>query len=505
MTGAATMPRPTPLANAQWLAGREVGPRRPGLHGQGVASGEPISCKKAWPDIPGRLSGCIKAPILSLSLFLGLALAQSFGAEPPPAGGMEQRLRTAIAQIKAIDNHAHPQAVATAAQPDLDFDQLASPVDDFPLPVRLRPDNPELLQAWRDLFGYAHQDFLPEHLAELKAQRAKVMAEKGLLFPAWVLGKIGTETMLANRVAMGPGLAAPAFRWVAFVDALAMPLDHTALAEATPDRTIYYEDIQRLSQRYLAALGLKALPPTLAGYLKEVVNPTLARLKATGAVGIKFEAAYLRSLAFADVLESRAAEISAAHLAGRPAAAEDTALQDYLYRYLAREAGRLELPVQIHVGPGIGGHLLQQGAHPSQLESLLEDQRCSKTKFILLHGAWPYADEVAALLSKPNVYADFSAQTFLLYPPALCRCLRVWLSFIPEKVLFGTDALPTGPDSGWEVLAWLTAHTGREALTLALLGMVQDHEISEDRALALAHAVLRDNALKVYGYKVTGP
>ena len=340
MTGAATMPRPTPLANAQWLAGREVGPRRPGLHGQGVASGEPISCKKAWPDIPGRLSGCIKAPILSLSLFLGLALAQSFGAEPPPAGGMEQRLRTAIAQIKAIDNHAHPQAVATAVQPDLDFDQLASPVDDFPLPVRLRPDNPELLQAWRDLFGYAHQDFLPEHLAELKAQRAKVMAEKGLLFPAWVLGKIGTETMLANRVAMGPGLAAPAFRWVAFVDALAMPLDHTALAEATPDRTIYYEDIQRLSQRYLAALGLKALPPTLAGYLKEVVNPTLARLKATGAVGIKFEAAYLRSLAFADVLESRAAEIYAAHLAGRPAAAEDTALQDYLDRYLAREAGR---------------------------------------------------------------------------------------------------------------------------------------------------------------------
>ncbi len=33
-------------------------------------------------------------------------------------------------------------------------------------------------------------------------------------YPAWVLDQIGTEYMLANRVAMGPGLTAAAFPWV---------------------------------------------------------------------------------------------------------------------------------------------------------------------------------------------------------------------------------------------------------------------------------------------------
>ncbi len=71
-----------------------------------------------------------------------------------------------------------------------------------------------------------------------------------------------------------------------------------------------------------------------------------------------------------------------------------------------------------------------------------------------------------ALFEKPNVYADVSAQTFLLYPRALSETLRAWLEYDPEKVLFGTDTEDgvVSLDLGWEELGWMTTHTARQAL-----------------------------------------
>jgi len=76
--------------------------------------------------------------------------------------------------------------------------------------------------------------------------------------------------------------------------------------------------------------------------------------------------------------------------------------------------------------------------------------------------------------------------------------LRHWLSQFPEKVLFATDADAFGPGLGWEMSAYLAATSGREALTLALSGMVADHEISLDRAKEIATMVMRGNANTLY-------
>jgi uncharacterized protein len=43
--------------------------------------------------------------------------------------------------------------------------------------------------------------------------------------------------------------------------------------------------------------------------------------------------------------------------------------------------------------------------------------------------------------------------------------------------------------------------TGREALGLALTGMLRDNEITRERAVDLARMVLRENARKLYGLK----
>lgn len=96
-------------------------------------------------------------------------------------------------------------------------------------------------------------------------------------------------------------------------------------------------------------------------------------------------------------------------------------------------------------------------------------------------------------MSKSNVYADFSGLTFLLYPRALGEVRRNWLEFHPDRVLFGTDAFALTPELGWEEVGWLAASTARRALALALTGMMNDGEITRDRALELARMVSCEN------------
>ena len=75
---------------------------------------------------------------------------------------------------------------------------------------------------------------------ELRGTMQRIAKAQGDKFPAWVLDQVGTEVMLANRVAMGPGLAPPRFRWVSYVDALMLPLSTKAEAAASPDREKLY-------------------------------------------------------------------------------------------------------------------------------------------------------------------------------------------------------------------------------------------------------------------------
>jgi predicted TIM-barrel fold metal-dependent hydrolase len=411
----------------------------------------------------------------------------------------DEQLSAAIEKIKAIDNHAHPlRYVAPGEKPDDEYDAL--PLDSlglFPLPVRLRPDNKEYIGAWRDLYGYTHDDL--SHTRELMETKQRVAREQGEKFPAWALDQLGIETMFANRVAMGRGLAAPRFRWVSYVDALIFPLSNEAAKRSSPDYRGLYPLEERLLKRYLASAGLKALPTTLDVYLAKVVTATLESQKRDGALAVKFEAAYLRKLDFDEANSGEARRIYARYVrGGEPSAANYKTLQDFLFRYVAREAGRLGLAVHIHVLEGAGGYYKQSGSNPLLLESAFNDPALRKTNFVIIHGGYPFTKETASLMSKPNVYADFSAQTFLIYPRELSEVLRNWLEAYPEKILFGTDAFSFGPEIDWPEVAWLSNTTARQALALALTGMMDDREITRAQALELAQMVLRENAIKLY-------
>src|SRR5882672_1107978 len=433
---------------------------------------------------------------LPLLLFVVLVATQA-----PAQTTADRELAAAIAQIKAIDNHAHPlRYVATGEKPDDEFDALPlDAIGPIPLPVRLNPGNLEFVDAWRDLYGYRHDDMSAAHVSELLQTKQRVAREQGERFPVWVLDQLNIETMFANRVAMGRGLVAPRFRWVSFVDALIFPLSNETAKRSNPDYRGFYPGEELLLKRYLASAGMRALPPTLDAYLAKVVTATLEAQKREGAIAVKFEAAYLRKLDFDEADSGAARRIYARYVrGGEPSAADYKTLQDFLFRYVAREAGRLGLAVHLHVLEGAGGFYRQSGSNPLLLESAFNDESLRKTNFVIIHGGYPFTKETKSLLSKPNVYADFSAQTFFIYPRELSEVLRNWLEAYPDKILFGTDAFSFGPEVDWPEVAWLSNTTARQALALALTGMMNDHEITRGQAVELARMVLRDNAVKLY-------
>jgi predicted TIM-barrel fold metal-dependent hydrolase len=402
-----------------------------------------------------------------------IVLSLAACAQPP----VDPALEKYIAAIKAVDNHAHPMLqLAAGARPDTDYDAL--PLDAIPPgrpPLRLRDDQPGWIAA---------------------AAKTKDIAGGK---PELALDRAGIDVMLANRVSMGPSLAPPRFLWVSFVDALMLPLDGRGEASRTPDTRSLYALETKLLRRYLTDLGIAKIPATLDDYVKTVLTPTLERQRKAGAVAVKFEAAYLRALDFDDPNPEIARSVYARYAAGGiPARAEYKSLEDYLFRVIAREAGRLGMSVHIHSTSGAGTFYSARGADPYLLESAFNDSTLRATNFVIIHGGWPLASHTLAMLNKGNVYADISMTDIIAEPEELARALRSWLDAWPDRVLFGTDAFDGGPKQLWESGAYLGAESARRALGLALTGMMRDGEISRERAEQLARLVMRENAVALY-------
>ncbi|HZE26376.1 MAG TPA: amidohydrolase family protein [Terriglobales bacterium] len=438
----------------------------------------------------------MKSVLLAVMIAMGCTKVAAQTAADP-------ELWSEINKIKAVDNHTHVSKLVAPGETDDDFDALPCNIlEGGPDPTMARPENPQFLEAWQKLYGYRYNDRDPTHVRELVEARENVMREQGDNFPTWVLDQLGTEYLFANRVAMGRGLNGPRFLWVPFDDALMSPLNGESVSD-TPDRKAFYAREAMILKKYMTAANVTSLPPTLDEYLAKVITPTLEQQKKARAPAIKFEAAYLRSLNFGTPEESEARRIYQRFAkGGAPGKLEVLKVQDVLFRAIAREAGRLGLAVHIHTGTGCGTYFNVAGANPTQLESVLDDASLRKTVFVLIHGgSGPYTHETSFLLGKPNVYADFSEQDALIPARALSAVIREWLEWFPEKVLYGTDLAPGPPQLDWDVVGYATNLTARRGLAMALTGMVNDGEITRERALEIAHMVLRGNAVKLYGLK----
>jgi ankyrin repeat protein len=390
-----------------------------------------------------------------------------------------------IAKIKAIDNHSHMLAAsANQGTEEEPADLLGQ--QPYDLLVNLRFDNPQWIGAWRDLYGYRYNDMEKEHLRLVFKEKQRIKREQGENYPAWVLDKLGIETALVNWPKLGLGQTPPRFYWVRFAGDFLYPFSS-------------FHSYQQNNQ------SDKEPAATLEEYTKTVVTPAMELCKQEGAIAIKFAIAFQRPLNFEKVSSAEAASVYEKLLGEKEVSTrEQRKLEDYLFRYITQEAGRLDLKVHIHTGIA-DTYFNISDSNPMLLESVFNDPDQRNTKFVMIHGGWPFEKGAGAMLIKPNVYADFSGQAFFRSTHALSETIRAWLEYYPEKVLFGTDAFSfsTLTLTYWEEYAWLSTKTARNALAIALTEMMNDGQISRNRAFELAEMVLRTNALRLYNFRST--
>ena len=323
---------------------------------------------------------CNSIVLATAILFLSSLAAESTRAQAQPLPGNDvreiyNRLLPQIEAIRAFDNHGHPGYAN-----DTDVDAMAIPADSS-APLRLRDENIEILDAVKFLFNYPYSDFSPDHQRWLVDQKAAAKAKLGAGYFSHILDQVGIETAVANRVSMPPYLDPARFRWVFFVDNFLFPFDAQQLESRNPDQKLNLPLERKLLARNLKQAHLENLPSDFRGYLK-FVTAIVEADKAAGGVGIKFEIAYFRSLHFDDPEESRAAAIYAKYRqSGIPTSVEYRDFQDYVFRYLLREAARLHLPVQIHTSVGGGDFYMIEESSVMGLENILRDPRYENVTF----------------------------------------------------------------------------------------------------------------------------
>jgi uncharacterized protein len=439
-----------------------------------------------------------KTELAAAMLGLGVtcAICQASPAQTPDP---DPEIVTYVDSIKAIDNHAHVTSLDRGH--DKGYDQLRC--DELAPATGLAPANlrfdAEQQTIYKTLFGFDAKTGDGPEIKEIQDMETAARREHRAGFYAWIMEKAGVEAVFANRTALAPEMKAPQIRWVPYEDALLFPLDNSTAKAVNPDRRVFFGDAEQLLKKYLEDAGMSRVPPTLDAYVEEAVQATLRSQKSAGATAVKFEAAYLRRLDFAPASRDEATRVYAKYAAGgNPTPAEYKTLQDFLFKQIALEAGRLGLAVHFHTGSGCGEFFDDAGADALLLSPVLNDPDLRKTNFVLLHGNQSRERGVSVLILKPNVYTDTSVLEFLYSPAELARILRPWLEFMPEHVMFGTDAGPFGPGLDWEETTLMGSQRFRRALALVLTDMVRDGTITRDRAKEIAERVLHGNAMQLY-------
>ncbi|GAC1434267.1 MAG: hypothetical protein NVS1B11_17630 [Terriglobales bacterium] len=437
---------------------------------------------------PARLMLCF----LAMCIAVNLSFAQARPFPGPDLQQIYQRLLPQIEGIRAFDHHAHP-----GFSEDTDVDAMAAPPGSSAF--RERDTNPELIAAAKGLFGYPYSDFSPEHSKWLVEKKAELKKQyPGSAYFDMILDKLNFEKSVANRAMMADYLDPKRFLWVFFADSFMWPFDNSQQRARNADEEVYIPLQEKMLHRWMQQENVSRLPPNFSAYLS-FVSRTLEENQKKGGIAMKFEVAYFRTTKFGDPTREQAEEVYKSFVGGGvPSPEEYKTFQDYVFRYLIVEGGRLHMPVHIHSAVGIGDYFSLSESGIMNLENVLRDPRYSGTTFVMIHGGYPFEREAIWLAAVKNVYMESSYQELVMYPSEFKHSLKQWLETFPDKITFGTDCFPYNEVLGAEESYWLGNQSARQALAAALAEMVSMGEISEAKALQMAQAYLHDTATNIY-------
>lgn len=241
------------------------------------------------------------------------------------------------------------------------------------------------------------------------------------------------------------------------------------------------------------------------------VDQILETAVANACRGFKIAIAYFRPLAIGKVRKEEAAAALKAILAREPSGYrsfpgripyyDDPKLeqaqrlyQDFLLKHIFVKAGRLGMPMVIHIAVGLHPALQFQYNDPTDLYETFRDEEVERayTRFVLIHTSYPYHHFLAAMLSQfPNVFTDLSF--FSKFPGTVEETLRAFLSLAPpEKVMHGSDSNNVPEEIGY------CADNTRRALAKVLNEFRTHYGWTDADCRRIATQVLAGNARRVF-------
>lgn len=433
-----------------------------------------------------------------------LLCAAAAGAPAGDSADIAEKLKKSFAAVKAIDTHSHlrsfdelraradPQRGFTlrhlwtnsyltwvisipAWKPDADFDawwsQTQAAFDD----VRAMSFYRYMLPAFRGLYGVDFERLSPE-----EARRLNDRVAANYRNPHWMEEAVVRRANIELVLVDGHGR----LRWDADYRFTVPVLNVNGLVKGTsPER---YADSLRQGKGdspYVFAHERGLTIRSLNDYLA-VIDAIFREAMAKGAVCLKTTLAYQRTLRFEDVPRARA-EQAFGKSPEALGAGEQKDFEDFIVWHVTRLAARHDLPFQIHTG-----HARIQDSNPLLLVNLIEAN--PKTKFVLLHGGYPWVGETGALATKfRNVWVD-SVWLPQISDTMARRAYQEWLDVMPaSRIMWGSDVqIPEG--------VYGAAELTRDCLAEALAEKVAGGRLRLEYAERIGRQILRENALRLF-------
>jgi hypothetical protein len=215
---------------------------------------------------------------------------------------------------------------------------------------------------------------------------------------------------------------------------------------------------------------------------------------AAKAIAVKAQHAYGRTLDWHERTDEEAERALAMILDQGEKAPLDArlCLGDWSWARGVELAIQHNLPFKIHTGYYAGnGHMVVDRIKTGQMYRLL--QRYPKARFVLMHIAYPYNDELIAMAKHyTNVWVDL-CWAWSVNPYVSTDFVRRFLHAVPINKLFAF-----GGDTMWPTSALAYAYQARQGLTRALEAEVQDGSLTEKEAIEVAGRLMRDNCYNCF-------
>lgn len=220
------------------------------------------------------------------------------------------------------------------------------------------------------------------------------------------------------------------------------------------------------------------------------VEDTMSERVGQGWVGFKTVIAYRTGLGIDP--DATLEQANDSLKSNEPVRRRGKACRDFVMRRALGVAAELGKPFQIHSGFG-DSEIQLSDANPLLLEGILGTPEGSAATVALLHGSYPWHDELAFLAAtRPNVWADVSL--FNIFSPATTaeRLLRI-LDLAPaRKVVMATDGYHE-PEIFW-FAATILKEAWAEVQELILDMGVRTSWVDEVERL-----IFEDNTRNLYG------